>query len=142
MWRAAQRLIRQQRQGKQVVIFHLGDHDPSGMDMSRDILDRLELFESRLDVNRIALNMDQIEQYNPPPNPAKTTDSRAADYIAQYGHDSWELDALEPHMMADLIERHIHAMRDDAVWEDTIERETEIKLDAVAENWEELTDGL
>jgi hypothetical protein len=144
MWRAAQRLLSRQNQGKRVVIFHLGDHDPSGMDMSRDILDRLVLFESRLKLDRLALNMDQVDEYNPPPNPAKTTDSRAADYIAQYGHDSWELDALEPSMMAALIERNIHAVRDDAAWHETMAREKEIKrkLHAVADDWDDLTDHL
>jgi len=52
-----------------------------------------------------ALNMNQIEQYNPPPNPAKLTDSRATQYIDEFGYDSWELDALEPQVISNLIEK-------------------------------------
>ena len=48
--------------------------------------------------------MPQIERYNPPPNPAKVTDTRAKAYIAEFGNESWELDALEPRVIADLIQ--------------------------------------
>lgn len=99
------------------LVLHLGDHDPSGIDMSRDIEDRLRLYSSQIfeddnispdiEVRRIALNMDQIEEYNPPPNPAKVTDSRADKYIAVHGAESWELDALEPSIIVELIESHI-----------------------------------
>ncbi len=104
MWRAALRLKNQNN----AVVLHLGDHDPSGKDMSRDIVDRLEVFGAYPHFQRIALNMDQIEQYDPPPNPAKLTDSRCGDYIAEYGYSSWELDALEPNVIVNLIESHIH----------------------------------
>ena len=81
MWTAAHKRFRQYIiAGQQPVLIHLGDHDPSGIDMTRDIRDRLDLLggntSGQLIVNRIALNMDQVEEYNPPPNPAKTTDSR------------------------------------------------------------------
>jgi len=102
MWRAARRFIRQE-QKRSVTVMHLGDHDPSGLDMTRDIQKRLELFRSSAAVHRIALNMDQIERYNPPPNPAKVTDSRYDSYLAEFGSESWELDALDPRVITDLI---------------------------------------
>jgi aspartate/tyrosine/aromatic aminotransferase len=37
MWGAAERLKKVSR-GKDIVILHLGDHDPSGKDMSRVLL--------------------------------------------------------------------------------------------------------
>jgi hypothetical protein len=46
VWGASQRLLEKVHQGKRIFIIHLGDHDPSGIDMSRDILDRLTLFLS------------------------------------------------------------------------------------------------
>jgi hypothetical protein len=100
------------------VIIHLGDHDPSGMDMTRYIRDRLALF-SRFDIEviRIALNRDQIDQYNPPPNPAKLTDSRATGYIEQHGDESWELDALEPSVIEQLIEDQIMEIRNEDRWD-------------------------
>jgi len=106
-WRAAQRIQRQNRDGKECVILHLGDHDPSGIDMTRDITERLATFGADVYINRIALNMPQIQQYDPPPNPAKTTDSRAGDYIKRYGVNSWELDALEPKILDELISDNI-----------------------------------
>ncbi len=66
MWVAGQRLRGYVRKKQIPVIFHFGDHDPSGRDMTRDITDRLELFMGGLEVKRLALNMDQVEQYNPP----------------------------------------------------------------------------
>ena len=63
--------------------------------MTRDIQERLQLFTGQdIEVRRLALNIDQIKRYNPPPNPAKLTDSRATAYVREYGNDSWELDAL------------------------------------------------
>ena len=96
--------------GKEIVFIHLGDHDPSGVDMSRDILRRVELFgdlSDKIHFHRIALNMDQIEELQPPPNPAKETDSRAKGYIEKYGRISWELDALEPNILTGLIQGKI-----------------------------------
>jgi hypothetical protein len=79
MWGAAQRMVGHRRQKQIPVVFHFGDHDPSGRDMSRDIVDRIELFTGKsLKFERLALNMDQVKQYGPPPNPAKITDSRAS----------------------------------------------------------------
>jgi hypothetical protein len=124
MWVAAQRLLRYIEAGQTPMIFHLGDHDPSGKDMSRDITDRLELFTSEdLEFSRLALNMDQVELYNPPPNPAKITDSRAQGYILEYGDESWELDALEPTVIAGLIRNAITNVLDDGAWTEASEKE-------------------
>lgn len=145
-WEAAQRFGKHIRKGQRIVLLHLGDHDPSGIDMSRDNEDRLRTFIyndmwRELDrlglmpgdtygqigktacsvwgldydlpiftLDRIALNMDQVEQYNPPPNFAKITDSRAHGddgYIARYGDESWELDALPPNILSSLIDEKV-----------------------------------
>ena len=81
MWLAAQRLRVKGWDGKGTTILHLGDHDPSGIDMTRDIAERLALFGAPVDVVRIALTMDQVAQYDPPPNPAKFTDARYGGYV-------------------------------------------------------------
>lgn len=123
MWGAAQRLIEREKAGKRTFIVHLGDHDPSGIDMTRDIQDRLELFGSTAVIHRIALNFDQIENYNPPPNPAKTTDSRYESYRALHGEESWELDALEPRTIVDLIRNEIEVHIDQDAWEEALARQ-------------------
>lgn len=85
------------------VLFYLGDHDPSGEDMVRDIADRFALFGVDVDVRKLALTMDQVEEYNPPPNPAKMSDSRAEGYVAKHGASSWEVDALPPDVLSRII---------------------------------------
>jgi hypothetical protein len=93
-----------------LIIFYLGDHDPSGEDMVRDIRDRLFMFGMDIDVRKIALTMEQIEHYNPPPNPTKLTDSRAPAYIAMHGNNSWEVDALPPEVLTGLITSELNAV--------------------------------
>lgn len=115
---AAQRHRGYQRDGQRVVVIHLGDHDPSGIDMTRDVQDRLSLFGARTLVRRIALNRDQIALYNPPPNPAKLTDSRVGGYLAAYGASSWELDALDPATLNDLITESIDGYMDARLFND------------------------
>ena len=119
MYAAAQRILRYDGDGQTAVIIHLGDHDPSGIDMSRDIQDRLAMFTSGVDIDfrRIALNIDQVRQYKPPPNPAKMTDSRFQDYRKKFGSESWELDALEPKILVELITHEINQFPNGAKWE-------------------------
>lgn len=105
--------------GQDVLILHLGDHDPSGIDMTRDLEDRIKLFTegSHFELRRIALNMDQVEEQRPPPNPAKVTDSRFEGYQRKYGDESWELDALQPDYLAGLVTAHIADEIDDDNWD-------------------------
>lgn len=144
MWVAAQRMIEARQHHQQVYILHFGDHDPSGIDMTRDITDRLKLFGCRLVVDRLALNMPQIEQYSPPPNPAKETDSRFAGYIQEFGSESWELDALEPQVLADLVRDRVEELRDSKKWTATMKREAEFKrlLQSAADRWDDVSDFL
>lgn len=144
MWRASQRFIHYDAQNQVPVIIHLGDHDPSGIDMTRDIQNRLEIFGIPMEVNRIALNMDQIDKYNPPPNPAKLTDTRAAGYITKYGSESWELDALEPAVLRDLIQNTIRAYLDDTKFNERKkqqEKEREL-LTKTSDHWDSVTQFL
>lgn len=123
-WRAGQRFASYIRKGQRPIVFHLGDHDPSGIDMTRDNRDRLEMFcGTPVMVVRLALNMNQIEEYNPPPNPAKMKDSRAKEYVRQYGKQSWELDALPPRVIHDLIEKSVKDIRDPDLWDQMVAKE-------------------
>lgn len=141
MWTAAQRLRYYGRGGRAITLLHFGDHDPSGIDMSRDIVARMEMFGvNNLEFRRMALNMDQIELYNPPPNPAKITDSRYEAYTAEYGFGSWELDALEPKVIHDLIQNTVRTYRDETVYR-KVKREEEMQtalLTDIADHWFEL----
>lgn len=178
MWAASQRLLAKAREGKKVYIIHLGDHDPSGIDMSRDIEDRLSMFMRHhgirdhmkryprpknesiedysmrmekdisvlqscvmpMQLNRIALNMNQIEQYNPPPNPAKLTDARSKGYVERFGNESWELDALEPSVITALIQDEVLGLRDDAIWASAtaIEDKHKMNLARIAKHYDSI----
>ncbi|KKN68945.1 hypothetical protein LCGC14_0446300 [marine sediment metagenome] len=155
MWGAAQRLLKYIEGGQAVRILHLGDHDPSGIDMTRDIAQRLQTFvvcdyarahredfvgekitvglimdhmkehcggRVALEIRRIAFNWEQVQEYSPPPNPTKLTDSRAKDYIQAYGSESWELDALDPSVLERLIDDEIQELRNEILF---AEREQE-----------------
>ena len=104
---------------KDVLILHFGDHDPSGIDMTRDLEDRFEMFGLGGDftLKRMALNYDQIEELKPPPNPAKATDARFVNYRKRFGSSSWELDALPPQVLSDMARREIVANIDIAEWD-------------------------
>ena len=144
MWRGAMRLKKWKQGGQTPFVIHLGDHDPSGKDMSRDIGDRLALFMGGVKFTRIALNMDQVEQYQPPPNPAKITDSRAEGYIAEFGSESWELDALEPTVIAALIRGQVMEIRDTEKWAAKVEEEDRGRalLQQTSDRWEEVEELL
>ncbi|KKM90224.1 hypothetical protein LCGC14_1240740 [marine sediment metagenome] len=118
MWRMGyERMNRFAKAGQHNIILHLGDHDPSGMDMTNDIIKRLTLFTGKeVDLRRLALNMDQIEEFNPPPNFAKPSDKRYKKYKEEYGENCWELDALEPGYMAGLIEKEVKKIRSEKPW--------------------------
>lgn len=122
---AVERVTPALERGQNVIVLHLGDHDPSGIDMTRDLEDKINLFaevgsgyfDGYFKVERIALTMDQIDDQRPPPNPAKTTDSRYAGYRDVYGDSSWELDALRPQFIDNLVSTHIESYRDPHAWD-------------------------
>lgn len=128
-YRIGKRLEGMLDQDKDVHVLYLGDHDPSGLDMDRDIADRLEMFSGYgfVDVDRLALTMDQVEEHAPPPNPAKLSDSRARGYIDRFGPTSWELDALDPTTLAELVTTAVVNLRDDVLWDEAVAREAELR---------------
>lgn len=183
---AYERFMAEFEEGKRITILYFGDHDPSGIDMIRDIRDRLtfmftdgersqfEEIEERINkwfyvadeeeggetipdevwekyrdnqeakkgnkedgyldpatcffleffkVIPIGLTMEQIKTYNPPPNPAKITDPRAKEYIRKYGKTSWEVDALRPDLMREIVKKAIIENIDPEVHEAVLELE-------------------
>jgi hypothetical protein len=128
MYEAGNRFLQAGNEGKELHLFYLGDHDPSGIDMTRDITDRLDLFTgwAPIEIHRLALNMDQVEQWQPPKNPAKETDARFASYASEFGDSSWELDAVTPENLVDLLETGIKELIDWELWEETNAREQEM----------------
>jgi hypothetical protein len=138
MYEIGKRLDQMDTLGKDICIIYLGDHDPSGIDMTRDVGDRLRMYSrvNRLQVIRIALNYDQVQLWNPPENPAKESDARFAAYVAQFGDSSWELDAVEPAQLADLVTAAVQEHLDPDLWDEAVERENRMK-----EQLKSLADG-
>lgn len=124
-WRAGQRFAQKIRDGKIPIVFHLADHDPSGLDMTRDNQERLNLFTGTgVQVVRIALNRDQVDAHRPPPNPVKFgRDSKAEKYALEHGDYSWELDALTPRQIQEVIQENVEMIRDDVQWQQSLEDE-------------------
>jgi hypothetical protein len=126
-----------------VTLLYLGDHDPTGLDISRDIERRLKLYRcpDKVQLKRIALNLDQIQEFSPPPSPAKETDSRYQAYVDRFGvTDTWELDALEPRLMRSLVEDEILAGLNRDLWDARVAREEDdlVVLRAIADNWDDV----
>jgi len=118
MYDMGKRFLYHRNRGKLPVLLYLGDHDPSGLDMVRDIDTRLKEFGSAVDVRAIALTLDQVSKYNLPPNYAKLNDSRSGwdkktktirpgSYLDLYGWESWEVDAIPPDELVKMVESAI-----------------------------------
>lgn len=144
LWEASNRLMSyaSEDDAEDIVVIHLGDHDPSGIDMTRDIADRLRLFTGtdRISVERVALNMSQVEQYSPPPNPTKLSDSRSSGYVDEYGASSWELDALDPTTLVGVMRDAIESHLDRDLFDAQVERQEEERkqIFEVYESWDEV----
>lgn len=144
IYSAYQRFCDELNNGRSVTILYFGDHDPSGLDMVRDIKERLEfMFEngdsqpdySNFNVIPIGLTMKQIKQYKCPPNPTKLTDSRSAAYIKKYGKTCWEVDALNPEVLTEVVESNIVAQTDIKKYEEILKQEQKdiIKLKKIVD---------
>ena len=131
---AAQRIRQRCDNGKPAVILHFTDHDPSGIDMARDLKDRLDKYcgwndfkrakiahteyeRPKIEVRRIALTYHQVRQYDLIPNPVKGADCRSKGYISQYGEQCWELDAIEPNELIKLCQLAVdNLIEDKGAW--------------------------
>lgn len=144
-YKASKRWLKTIKAGQKPVVFHLGDHDPSGLDMTRENAAKFKLLTGRtIEVVRLALNFDQVELYNPPPNPAKLTDVRAPAYVEEFGYESWELDALEPQVITELIREAVEPRIVKKKW-DAAHKEEEAnrnRLELVSKNWDDVVERL
>lgn len=100
---------------KKHKILYLGDFDPTGLDIERSLLERIRNeTDWSIDSERIGLTFDQAKDL--PPNPTKKADTRTQDYRNKYGDQCWELDALEPNDLIDLVKTRIREHIDTAEW--------------------------
>lgn len=136
-WKAGQRMAGYIEKGQRPIVFYLGDHDPSGLDMIRNNREQLMLFAGvPVTVVHLALTYEQVEELGPnlPPNPAKQKDARLdgyVDYMERKGAEdpyvSWEVDALEPTFIRELIRTNVERIRDEHLWDEALRREVDDK---------------
>ncbi len=140
----------------EATIVYLGDLDPSGEDMVRDIRDRVGMFLNRgqifnftagrpysggkvtletrqemlkrlplidLTVEKLGITYEQVQEHGSPPNVTKKADPRSKGYIARYGKDCWELDALPPPELRRLVTERLGELLDMDTMAQVIERE-------------------
>ena len=114
---------------KEPLVLYLGDHDPSGVDMSRDLEARLSEMagDGAVELRRLALNFGQVLDNALPPNPAKSSDSRTAAYTEAYGTDCWELDALDPPTLVSVVRDAIETELDRGMYEHRMMKEESVK---------------
>lgn len=146
LYGAYQRYVKRIQNDQMITILYFGDHDPSGLDMVRDIRERLtfmftngryassydfneDTIDSHFNIIPIGLTMQQIKQFDLPPNPTKLTDSRANKYIKKFGKTCWEVDALNPQTLTSIVEKNIREQIDMSLFEEMLEKEqSEIKV--------------
>ncbi|MDG7016542.1 MAG: hypothetical protein JRM82_04110, partial [Nitrososphaerota archaeon] len=115
-------------EGKKVRILYLGDHDPSGMHIQEKLTSRLDEYahargkDLDIEVQRIALTFEQTQQLHLPPSKMKKLGQKSQVYRKLYGEEVWELDALEPALLLELVEKAVLGMMDKGKWEANRER--------------------
>jgi len=131
---------------QKVVILYLSDHDPEGMEMPEKVQETLEAMGvENFEVQRIGLTLDQVREFNPPPSFAKETSSRHTRYVERYGTDeAWELDALTPDVIQELIQQGVDQHRDSALWTAAHDREENSKdrMNEITNRFEEILEFL
>lgn len=134
--------------GREAVILYFGDHDPDGIEIPESIARSFKTMErngvvpplGEIDIRRVALNMDQIERYNPPPFDAKETSARYASYLTKHNTtDAWELDALDPAVLQTLIRENVEGLFDSDIFEENKaeirEKRQELRRRMKADGW-------
>jgi hypothetical protein len=139
LYELAKLCVEQADQDKTPVVLLLTDHDPTGvMSMPPDITTRLERYaEQEIEVRRLGLTIQQVKRFKPPNNPAKEKDPRYPAYRRLYGDKSWELDALSPDFIAELVETELQGLIDQELWDAALllEAHNKRKIQEAADKW-------
>jgi hypothetical protein len=102
-----------------LVALYIGDWDPSGLCMSEtDLPKRIKEYGGdHIEFRRIALTVDQTGPLPSFSVETKKGDKRYKWFKANYGDKCWELDAMDPRQLRDLVEDEINALIDRPLWE-------------------------
>jgi len=120
---------------KNITVFYLGDHDPSGRCIEDDIHRRVETASGRyFEMVRLAIHAHDIRLFNLPPQMVKETDTRARAFRKEYGADAAtvELDALPVDALRYRLERTVTGLLDMDLWNHQV-RIQEVEFASIAE---------
>lgn len=126
---AAERFEKAQERGHdELIIKYLGDFDPTGQDIPRNIREELQgTFDIDVKLERIALNKEQIDNFQLPPEPAKKTDARYEQFKENHGDIAVEVDALPPESFKQIIIDEVNKEFDQDIYQQTLQEEQKDK---------------
>jgi hypothetical protein len=122
----------QEKEDKEVFVYHLGDHDPSGKCIDESTVRNLKNDHNvEFNFERIAVTPEQISRFKLPTRPTKTSDTRSKKWVGE----SVEVDALPPRVIRALVEDSITRHINVEAWhrEKEIERLEKATFDLMAE---------
>jgi hypothetical protein len=131
--------VAQDDDGRLLIVFYVGDFDPSGMFMSEvDLPVRLSRYGGdHVRLIRIALTLEQLEGLQSFPAANKKKDPRYKWFVASHGRHCWELDAMDPNDLRDCVEREIKALIEPVAWQrcEIVNKAEQESLRTVLDSW-------
>jgi hypothetical protein len=111
--------VAQDDDGRPLKPLYVGDYDCSGMYMSEeDLPKRLEKYDGHhVKLRRIALTLRQTRGLLSFPASEKKKDPRYAWFVRNFGNRCWELDALDPNVLRNIVEKEIKKLIEPVAWE-------------------------
>ena len=98
--------------GGDVIVPYFGDFDPSGEDMLRSLQERLAYFETSPQIEKVAITKQDIIDHELPPDVTKAADTRRATFVAKWGDNAVELDALPVQVLRERIKKAVERHMD------------------------------
>ena len=131
--------VAQDQDGRPLIVLYVGDFDPSGLYMSaHDLPDRLDRYGGdHVQLKRVTLRREHLDGLPSFAASDKKADPRHKWFVENYGTRCWELDALDPNRLRDLIDDAILLEIEPTAWERCAEVEEAEKksLRHVLDSW-------
>lgn len=92
---------------QEVVILYCGDHDPSGTDIDRALVEQMSVCgvdPEQYRFIRVCVTQDQISEFSLPTRPTKSSDTRSGGW---QGDRSVELDAIPVPLLREIVEKAV-----------------------------------
>jgi hypothetical protein len=125
--------------GRTLIVFYVGDWDPSGLCMSEhDLPERLSRYDGdHVVLTRIAFTRGQLNGLPSFPAADKTKDPRYKWFVEHFGDRCWELDALDPNELRACVEEAILSAIESEAWErcKVVERAEQQSLRSILSGW-------